>query len=175
MAVFLTLGVIGVILLVLFLMLGEVGDLFDFDGPGGGYFSGGALAGFLGALGFVGAIVLSSTNSTGLATLSGIFGGVVIGFLVGWLSNKLRQGNSGAVRTKSLVGQVASVLNPIPEAGYGEVSLVVSGHITRLNARALQAVPAGTEVVITSVLSPTSVMVEPMIALDGGDPFSSLK
>ncbi|MGJ3507758.1 NfeD family protein [Enemella sp. A6] len=177
MAVFIALGVIGVVLLVLFLVIGEVGDfLHAFEGPGGGYFSGGALAGFLGALGFIGAITLSATESTGIATGAGVAGGLLMALLVGWLTNKLRTGNDGGtVRTGSLVGQVATVLNPIPESGYGEINLVVGGHITRLNARALEPVPVGTEVVITTVLSPTSVMVEPMIALDGRDPFAALE
>ena len=48
----------------------------------------------------------------------------------------------------------------MPAEGYGEVSLVVAGHLTKLNARAPEALPAGTPVLITGVLSPTSVSVE---------------
>ena len=49
----------------------------------------------------------------------------------------------------------------MPEDGYGEVSVVVAGHITKLNARAGTALPAGTPVTITAVLSATSVQVAP--------------
>jgi len=42
------------------------------------------------------------------------------------------------------------------------VSLSVGGHITRLNARSSVAVPAGTQVSVTQVISPTAVQVEPL-------------
>lgn len=175
MEVFLGIGAIGIILLLVFLLIGEVGDLLSSaEGIGSGWFSGGALAGFLGALGFVGAMVLALTDSVGIAVVAGVFGGVAFGALAGWLTNLLRKGDAGAPRSSSVVGQVATVLHPIPEAGYGAVNLVVNGQITRLNARCSEPLPAGSEVVITAVLSPTSVMVEPMYVLGARDPLDEL-
>jgi hypothetical protein len=53
------------------------------------------------------------------------------------------------------------VISAIPEGGLGEVSIVVAGHITKLNARSSAALPAGTPVTVQAVLSAASVMVEP--------------
>ena len=50
----------------------------------------------------------------------------------------------------------------IPEGGFGVVSISVAGHRTRLNARSSVAVPAGTQVSVTQVISPTAVQVEPL-------------
>jgi hypothetical protein len=160
MLVFLIIGGVGIALLVVSLLLGEVLDGL-FEGIGGDLFSGAALAGFLGVFGFAGALTLSLTDSVGLSILFGLLAGGVVGSLTGWATLKLREGGDEAnVRTGDLVGSTASVVTAIPEGGYGEVTLVVAGHITRLNARAPGPVPSGAAVTITAVLSATAVMVE---------------
>ncbi len=161
MIAFLIIGAIGVVLLLVSLLIGDHLDGV-LDGLGGDYVSGAALAGFLGAFGFVGALVVDGTGSTAAAIGAGLVAGLAIGAGVGWVSNRLRRGGDEAnVRTSSLVGRTATVMNPIPSQGYGEISIVASGHITKLNARAAEPLPAGTPVTITGVLSPTSVLVEP--------------
>ena len=67
MTPYLVIGGIGVALLVFSLVVGE---LFDglFDAFGSDLLSGASLAAFLGALGFVGALVFGSTGSHGWAT-----------------------------------------------------------------------------------------------------------
>lgn len=50
----------------------------------------------------------------------------------------------------------------VPPDGFGVVSILVGGHILRLNARAEQSLTTGTEVHVTSVLSPTAVTVAPV-------------
>ena len=160
MTAFLIIGAVGVVLLLVMLVIGDfLEGAFEF---GGDLFSGSALAGFLGALGFVGALALDATDSAGAAIGIGLAAGVVIGAGVGLVSARLQRGGDEAnVRTGDLVGRDAVVVGAIPEDGYGEVSITVAGHITKLNARAPGGLGAGTPVRITAVLSATSVAVEP--------------
>lgn len=163
MLAFMIIGGIGIALLLVSLVLG---DLLDgaFEGVGGDLFSGAALAGFLGAFGFAGVLSLTVKDDVVVAIVVGLVVGLLIGALVGWVTLKLKEGGDEAnVRTTSLVGRPATLINAIPEGGYGEVSMVASGHITKLNARAQQPLPAGTPVTITAVLSATSVQVEPTV------------
>lgn len=163
MTTFLVVGVIGVLLLVVALVVGDLVDgLFESLGTGG-LFSTEALAAFLGALGFGGAIALDVTGSTTLALVVGLVSGVALGGVAGWASKRLYDGaHSGATSTHDLVEQIGTVLSDIPAEGYGVVSLTTAGHLTRVNARSSAAVPAGTTVTVVSVLSPTAVQVEPL-------------
>jgi membrane protein implicated in regulation of membrane protease activity len=160
MTAFLIIGAVGVVLLLVMLLVGDfLEGVLDF---GGDLFSGSALAGFLGAFGFVGAIALDATDSNGAAIGIGLAAGLVIGAGVGFVSARLQKGGDEAnVRTADLVGRHAVVVSSIPDDGYGEVSITASGHITKLNARAPGGLSAGTPVTITAVLSATSVAVEP--------------
>ncbi|MDO5501816.1 MAG: hypothetical protein Q4G67_01460 [Actinomycetia bacterium] len=160
MTLFLVIGGIGILLLLITLVLGDVLDgILDF---GGDLISGPAVAAFLGAFGFGGALAVNAGLSTGAAVGIGVAVGVVIGAGAGFASAQLTKGGDESnVRTASLVGRPATVVTSIPEAGFGTVSIVASGHITSLNARAMQPIAAGTPVTITAVLSATSVSVEP--------------
>ena len=72
-------------------------------------------------------------------------------------------GKGDTVRTSDMLEKIGSVVSAIPDGGgFGVVSLSVGGHITRLNARSSVAVPAGTQVSVTQVISPTAVQVEPL-------------
>lgn len=158
MNLFLILGSVGVVLLLITLLLGDFLDgVLDF---GGDLVSGPALAGFLGAFGFGGALAMEAGASTGLAAVVGLAVGAVIGLGAGWGSAQLKKGgDESTVRTGSLVGRPATVVTTIPEGGFGTVSIVAAGHITSLNARSPETLAAGTPVVITAVLSATSVAV----------------
>lgn len=162
MTVFLVVGAVGVLLLLVALVVGDVLDG-ALEGLGAGFFSTEALAGFLGALGFGGAIALAATGSTTLAVVVGL----VLGVLLGWLAARAAtflhgDGEGDTVRTTDVLEKIGSVVSAIPEGGFGVVSLSVGGHITRLNARSSIAVPAGTQVSVTQVISPTAVQVEPL-------------
>lgn len=162
MTAFLVFGVVGLVLLAVSLVLGEVFEGI-FDAFGSDLISGASVAAFLGAFGFTGALVVNATDSTGGAVAAGLAAGVVVGGLAGVLTLALRKGgDESTVRSSSLLERTGAVVSAIPADGYGDVSIVVAGHITRLNARAAQALPAGTPVRVTAVLSPTSVMVEPL-------------
>lgn len=160
MTVFLSIGVAGIVLLLLAIV---VGDHFDgiFDALGGGdWFTGAGLAGFLGAFGFAGAFALSTTNNSTAAVIVGLLTGLVVGAAVAWVTIKLRHSGEGVTpRTDELIGQQGTVVTDIPSDGYGEVGLVNRGHITKVNARAPEPIPAGTPVTVTDILSATSVKV----------------
>ena len=160
LTLFLIIGLVGLVLLFVALVLGDFLDGM-FDSLGG--FSTEVIAGFLGALGFGGAITLALTGQTWLAWSIGAIAGVGLALVAGWASRWLRRGDhTGSMRTSDLVERKATVLNDIPADGYGVVSLSVAGHLTRVNARSTQPVPAGTDVVVVEVLSPTSVSVVPL-------------
>ena len=156
---FLIIGGLGVLLLLASVVLGEVFDGI-FDAFGSDLISGASFAVFLGGFGFAGALVLGATDSTGAAIGAGLAAGVALGAGAGWFTKKLRQGGDESnVRTGSLAGRDAVVVSAIPDGGYGEVSITASGHITKLNARAVEPLGPGTPVTITAVLSATSVQV----------------
>lgn len=162
MTVFLVVGAVGVVLLLVALVVGDVLDG-ALEGLSAGFFSTEALAGFLGALGFGGAIALQVTGSTSIAVVVGL----VLGVLLGWLAARASRflhgdGRGDTVRTSDMLERIGSVVSAIPEGGFGVVSLSVGGHLTRLNARSSVAVPAGTQVSVTQVISPTAVQVEPL-------------
>ncbi len=162
MTVFLVVGAVGVVLLLVALVVGDVlgGAM---EGLSAGFFSTEALAGFLGALGFGGAIALDATGSTSAAVIIGLVLGVLLGAAAAKASKFLHgNGEFDAVRTSDMVEKIGQVVSAIPEDGFGVVSISVGGHLTRLNARSSVAVPAGTSVSVTSIISPTAVQVEPL-------------
>ena len=159
MATFLIIGVVGVLLLLASVVLGEVFDGI-FDAIGSDVISGASIAVFLGAFGFGGALLLGATDNAGIAVGGGLVAGLGFGAGAGWFTAKLRQGGDESnVRTSSLGGRDAVVVSEIPINGYGEVSVTVAGHITKLNARADDTLRAGTPVTIITVLSATAVHV----------------
>ena len=162
MTAFLVVGALGVVLLLVALLLGDVLDG-ALEGLSAGFFSTEAVAAFLGALGFGGAIALSATGSTSLAVVIGVLLGLLLGYAAARASRFLHgTGETDAVRTSDMVEKIGTVVSAIPEDGFGVVSISVGGHLTRLNARSSLAVPAGTQVSVTSVISPTAVQVEPL-------------
>lgn len=162
MLAFLIVGGIGVVLLVITLVVGDVfGGVLDVFG-GGADWAVGAVAGFLGAFGFAGALVLGLTDVMLFAVLAGGLAGLGVGALSAIGTRYLqRGGDDSTVRSASLVGLNGIVVNDIPALGYGEISVVVSGHLTKLNARCPEPLPAGSPVIVDAVLSPTSVSVVP--------------
>lgn len=159
MTIFLAIGAIGIVLLLAALLIGDhVDGILDALG-GGDWFTGAALAGFLGALGFVGALIQDLTDNTVAAVVAGVLAGLAVGAGIGWITLRLRNTGGTAPRTSSFVGLNGTVISAIPEGGYGEISVVASGHPTKLNARSAEPLASGTPITITDVLSPTSVKV----------------
>ena len=165
MSIFIVLGIVGVGLLLVSLLLGDlfdgIADIFDFDA--GGYLSGPAIGAFLGAFGFGAALIDQNTDAgTGTAALGGVVVGVVVGGIVGVVPRSLmHMPTDPTPRAADLVGAQATVVTRIPEQGFGEVTLVQAGQFMKLAARADGIVREGTPVVVTAVLSSTSVVVSP--------------
>lgn len=170
MGEFLIIGGIGVVLLLVLLVVGDVLEgINHFEAFGGELFSSAGLAGFIGALGFGGAIALSLTHSYPVAVGAGVVLGLLVGWLVGWLTRKIKDDESQpALRTASLVGLGGTVISDIPVAGYGEVRLFAGGQPMKINARADHPLAAGTRVWVSDVLSATAVQVQAIDALEAG-------
>lgn len=166
MTIFLVIGAIGIGILLFSLILGDLLGHFDLDLGvlDSDLFSTASIAGFLGALGFGGAATLQITNLLWLALVVGVCAGVAFGWGAVKLSRFLKGSErSDAFSTQHLVGSDAIVITDIPADGYGEIRLSIRGHVTKLNASAPHAIPAGTEVWVSGVLSPTAVEVSPTI------------
>lgn len=161
---FLIIGGIGAALLLVATLIGDLLDgIFDFDSIGGDFFSFAGLAGFVGALGFTAAIVLSIVDNLWFAIIGGVVAGIGVGAFAGWLTMRLRdpsRDTDSTVRSHHLVGATGRVIHDIPEGGFGEVRVVVNGHPTKLNAKSFEPIAAGNLIRVTAVLSPTSVMVK---------------
>lgn len=171
MTLFLAIGVIGIVMLVVTLL---VDDLFDgmLDALGGGeWFTGAAIAGFLGALGFTGALVDSLTDNRILAWVIGLAVGLALGVAVGWITARMRNADSGsAPGSRELVGVTATVATPIPAGGFGTVRLRHGGHLTTMNARCDSPVGSGATVWVVESISPGAVLVRPVRPLDPDPP-----
>jgi membrane protein implicated in regulation of membrane protease activity len=160
--VFLVLGVVGLVLLLVSLVLGDVFDGI-FDALPSDVFSSAVIGGFVSAFGFGAALSQGLGASTPLAVVVGVVVGAAFAWFAGWLTRVVRGGGSDAtVTTEDTVGRDAKVVTGIPQGGFGVVRVQVGGHSLQLNARADTPVEPGTEVYVTAVLSPTAVAVAPV-------------
>ncbi|GAA1396330.1 hypothetical protein [Luteococcus peritonei] len=164
---FLLVGALGIVLLVLSLLLGDLLDGLHLGVLDSEFFSTAALAGFIGAFGFTGALLLDLLHSQPIAIGGGLAAGLAIGALVGWATGRLKnQGEGGVPSTSSLRGAQGVVISAVPAAGYGEVRIHAGGHPLKINARCEQPLGEGTRVWVSDVLSATAVEVRPVEALE---------
>jgi membrane-bound ClpP family serine protease len=162
MTVFLVLGVIGLVVLLVSLVLG---DLFDsvFNALTGDVFSTAVIGGFVAAFGFGGAIAQGIGLPVVLDVLIGAGAGVLAGWFTVWLTRLVRDGSSDAtLESHDALGRSGRVISHIPVDGFGTVRVLIGGHTVQLNARAESPIATGTEVHVTEVLSPTAVLVAPV-------------
>ncbi len=160
MGLFLILGFVGLGLLVISLIIGEIADgvLDVFDA--GDWLSASGLAAFLGAFGFTGALIESTTGSWLIALAVA----TVFGLLLAWLATRLTrwlrksETETTGFETKLLGGYTATVINDIPTEGMGEIMVPGQG---KLYAASDIEIVAGEKVIIVNDLSPTSVFVVP--------------
>ena len=161
--VFLVIGGIGVAVLALGLIGGQVLGLIDagFDAM----VSTETVAGFLGVFGFGSALVSAAigAQSPGELAVSGAVGlaaAVPAAFLVARLSRAARDMSTDDTPSRSdLIGALGVVVTPIPALGYGEVRVRVGGHQFKLNARADHPIATGVTVLVVEVPSDTSAVV----------------
>jgi membrane-bound ClpP family serine protease len=162
MTTFLVIGLVGLVLLLVSLV---VGDLFDgaLDVLAGDVFTSAVIGAFVSATGFGGAAAQAFGLPMVLAVPAGLATGVVFGAFAYWLTSLLSDADSDATpTTDDALGREGRVVTDIPEVGFGVVTILVGGHTMRLNAKAELPLEPGTEVHVTSILSPTAVTVAPV-------------
>jgi hypothetical protein len=178
MALFITVGSVGLLLLLSSLLLHDLLDglfssveaiSFDLDGA---VFSGPVIGAFLAAFGLGGGLTASAGASQALAAVVGVGSG----FGMGWVACRLTALLVGLTdepppRTTDLVGKLGTVITPVPARGFGEISVRHHGQLVKLNASAESSartpIPRTTRVVILEVTSSSSVLVADEAALFG--------
>lgn len=164
MTAFLAIGMVGLVLIVVALLFGDVLDgvldFVDLDATGG-LFSLPVIGSFIAAFGFGAALLVSGMH---FSTPAAIGGGAVAGVTMGGIALGLTRAllnmpTDPTPRTKDLVGSLGTVVTRIPAGGLGEVTVSQSGQRVKLNAKADTPIASGTTVVVVDVTSPTSVIV----------------
>lgn len=162
MTTFLVIGVLGLLLLGISLVLG---DLLDgvFDALTGDIFSSAVIGGFISAFGFGAAAVQGAGGPSLLGILVGLGAGGLAAWFTVWLTRLVKDGGSDATLTPDdALGRSGRVIGAIPAEGFGSVRVIIGGHTVQLNARSHEPIAPGTEIHVTEVLSPTAVQVAPV-------------
>jgi membrane protein implicated in regulation of membrane protease activity len=164
-AVFLLVGALGVVVLLLSLFAGEIGEFGhpDADGP----FSVPAIAALLGGVGFGGAAasaVLPGALPDVVTVLLSLAVGLAVAVPLAWgavrLSRALTDMPTQETLTRHhLVGAQGVVVSAVPASGFGEVRLSLAGQHLKFSARSDEPLPAGTPVYVVEALSETAVEV----------------
>jgi membrane protein implicated in regulation of membrane protease activity len=160
---FLLIGGVGLALLAISLLLGDVLHFGhpEVDGP----FSVPSVAGFVGAFGFGGAAAAALTGTGIVAVIVGLLAGVLVAIpaAIGTVALARAAGrmHTDATPTRAdLIGHLGVVVTPIPAQGFGEVRISIGGQPVKLNARSDRPVALGARVFVIEAPSDTSVVVE---------------
>ncbi len=160
---FLIIGGLGVLVLALSLLLGDLFHV-DVDHPdAGGVFSLPAIAGFIGAFGF-GAAIVSALGVPG-GTAVALVGGLVAALPTAWLATRLARmamnmRTDATPTQRDMIGTTGVVVTPITVNGFGEVRISLGGQPVKLSARADHPIALGTRILVIEATSSTSVIVE---------------
>lgn len=158
---FLVIGVVGLLLLLVSLLAGDILDG-AFDVLEADWFSSAVVGGFVSAFGFGGALAAELGAPSVLAVPVGVVAGLIFAWFASWLTRVVRGGGSGeSVRAADIVGYDATVLTDIPVGGFGVVRVRVGEHVLQYNARAEEDLAAGSPAHVIGVVSPTAVIVAP--------------
>ena len=161
---FLVVGGLGLLVLVVALLAGELGEIgpIDADGP----FSVPAIAAFLGGIGFGGAAAtallpdLPGPVTVLLALAAGAVVAVPLAAAALRLSAALRDMPTEPTLTPDrLLGAQGVVVSRVPAGGLGEVRLSVAGQQLKYHARSDVPLAAGTPVYVVDTPTETSVHV----------------
>ncbi|MCZ2827432.1 hypothetical protein O2W14_01115 [Modestobacter sp. VKM Ac-2986] len=159
---FLAVGGLGLLVLVVSLLAGEIAELGDADGP----FSVPAIAAFLGGIGFGGAAAtallpeLPGAATVLLALVAGLVVALPLAAGAVRLSASLRDMPTEPTLTPDrLLGAQGVVVSRVPAGGFGEVRLAVAGQQLKYHARSDVPLPAGTPVYVVDTPTETSVHV----------------
>ena len=164
MSIFLVLGILGSLVLAVSIILGDFFDAaFHFDGFDSEIFSIAALSAFVRAFGFGGVAASAFTNSLWFTVPVGLVCGVFAAWGAIALTHWLKRGESGVqVSNNALIGSEARVVTDIPAVGFGEVR--IHGSHDKRAASSEVPIPAGTQVWVSGIISPTAVEVRPVAA-----------
>lgn len=160
MAVFLTIGFVGLaVLIAAFIFDGIIESAMpELDGLPA--ISLPAVAGFVAAFGFAGALGTAAGWSALASSGAGAVAGLAVGAAAGAAMRVMQRSESApSAVSETTVGTTGVVISAIPQTGYGQVRLRLGGHITTMNATSDHPIAGGTEVVVVAALSPTSIRV----------------
>ncbi len=166
-ATFLLVGAVGVVLLLVAVVLGDLGGHVGHpDADADSIFSLPAITAFLGGAGFVGAIpasLLSDMNLAGrlvLSALIGVAAAIPLAYGVIRLSAGLaRMRTDPTLVDADLLGAQGTVITAVTSDHYGEVRLTVHGQPLKYYAKSAHSLPVGTPVYVIGTPSATSVEV----------------
>jgi hypothetical protein len=166
-AIFLVVGVVGLVVLLLSLFAGELGDLGFGDVDADGWFAVPAIAALLGGVGFGGAAataLLSENLPDAVTALLALAVGLAVAVPLAWgavrLSRALTDMPTQETLTRHhLVGAQGVVVSAVPGAGFGEVRLALAGQQIKFSARSHVPLATGTPVYVVEALSETAVEV----------------
>lgn len=164
MTVFIVIGVLGLLLLLVALPLGDVFELGD------GALSGTSLGAGAVAFGAIGAIVTVNGLPTYVAYLASIAFAVLTVVAVQRLVARLRESEDG--KPLVLTGVPGIVTSTVSPSGSGEVSLDDPRELERRLAWSDAEIPAGTRIVVVEQ-SGSRVKVAPVTPTDPTDPTRS--
>jgi membrane protein implicated in regulation of membrane protease activity len=164
-AVFLLVGVLGLVVLVLSLFAGEFGEFGDADADGP--FSVPAIAALLGGIGFGGAAataVLPEALPDVVTALLAVLVGLAVAVPLAWGALQLSRGlqdmpTQETLTRHHLIGAQGVVISAVPSPGFGEVRLSLAGQHLKYAARSDVPLPTGTPVYVVEALSDTAVEV----------------
>ena len=161
MTTFLTIGAIGVALVLVTLVVGDLLDgVLHLDALDSDLFSISSLSAFIGAFGFGGALGLALLHNYVVAVIVGAIFGAAAAWGAVWMTRKLKS-DEVSFKSDTMIGHSGRVITAIPAGGFGEIRLNVGGHVRKYSARSELPVPAGTEVWVSAIVSPTAVEVQP--------------
>jgi hypothetical protein len=129
-----------------------------------------AVAGFVGAFGFGGAIAASLLPGHGalIPSLIGLAAALPTAWGAARLTRAAMDMATDATPTQSdVIGSLGVVIRAIPDNGYGEVRVRFAGQLMKFHARSARAIDAGTEILVVAAPSETSVVVETTASLLG--------
>lgn len=156
---FVAVGLIGVLLLVVFLVFDDV-----LDGilPEADWISGPAMGAFLAAFGLFGWVAEDGFDApTPVAIAAGLAGGIGLGWFTAKLATALMNQPTDATPTaRGLLGTEGKVVTAISDGRPGEVLLRLAGQPMKMFATADDTLAVGTDVVVIDVASDTRVVVQ---------------
>ena len=157
---FVVVGIVGAVLLVLFLVFDDVleGVLPDAD-----WISGPVLGAFLAAFGIFGWTATEGFDtSTALSSVVGVAGGIAIGYGAYRLTKALMHSPTDATpNSAALVGREGRVITGAAPGQLGEVLVTIGGQPVKLSAVSEDELVRGVAVVVIEAASATKVVVQP--------------